>query len=95
MTSHRFFYYLESYFWLGITDVINGDWRWIYDQTTLNYKFWYPRRPYSVSSGNSKHFNCGLMVYNYSGKWKDYPCSYPKPYICESNFCKFIILFRR
>ncbi|VDI15765.1 Hypothetical predicted protein [Mytilus galloprovincialis] len=28
----------KTYFWLGSTDVVNGDWRWIYDQTQLGYK---------------------------------------------------------
>ena len=95
MTSHCFFYYLEKYFWLGMTDVVNGDWRWIYDQTKPNYKFWLERHPYSSSQAESKDYNCGIMV-NYSdGKWFDFPCSGIYPYICESNFCKFIILFRR
>jgi len=95
MTSHSFFYYLDKHFWLGITDVVNGDWRWIYDQTTPNYKFWYPGLPYPASNGNSKNYNCGLMAYNYSGRWFDNPCSSALSYICESSFCKFIILFHR
>ena len=89
------FYYLENYFWLGITDVVDGDWRWIYDQTTPNYKFWFPGRPFSTSHANSKDRNCGIILNNSSGKGADYPCSNTIPYICESNFCKFIILFRR
>jgi len=78
-----------------MTDVVNGDWRWIYDQTTPNYKFWHSGHPYSASQSASKNYNCGLMDYVKGGKWFNYPCSYTKPYICESNFCKFIILFRR
>ena len=80
---------------MGITDVVNGDWRWIYDQTTPNYKFWYPGLPLPTSNAASKNYNCVFMLYNNGGKWYDYPCSYAQPYICESNFCKFIILFRR
>ena len=91
MTSHSFFYFLEKYFWLGITDVVNGDWRWIYDQAAPNYKFWYPGHPYSTSQSYSKNYNCGIMLSYSSGKWHDYPCSTFLPYICESNFCKFII----
>ena len=90
-----FFYYLDFHFWLGITDVVNGDWRWIYDQTTPNYKFWYPGYPYSASRTDSKNHNCGVMLYHKGGKWHDYRCNTTLPYICESNFCKFIILFRR
>jgi hypothetical protein len=95
MISYSFFYYLIKHFWLGITDVVNGDWRWIYDQTTPNYKFSYLGLPLPASNGNSKNYNCGMMLFNYGGKWEDYPCGYTIPYICESNFCKFIILFRR
>ena len=39
---------------MGITDVVNGDWRWIYDQTTPNYKFWYPGLPLPASNAASK-----------------------------------------
>ena len=95
MTSHSLFYYLDHYFWLGITDVVNGEWRWIYDQTTPKYKFWHPGQPHPASNANSKDRNCGLMLYSHAGKWHDYPCSNPLSYICESNFCKFIILLCR
>ena len=95
MISHSFFYYLEYDFWMGITDVVNGDWRWIYDQATPNYKFWYTGMPHSASNANSKDRNCAMMLNNYGGKWYDYPCSKTRLYICESNFCKFIILFCR
>ena len=74
----------NNYFWLGMTDVVNGDWRWIYDQTTPNYKFWHSGHPYSASQSASKNYNCGLMDYVKGGKWFNYPCSYTMPYICES-----------
>ena len=76
---------------MGITDVVNGDWRWIYDQTIPNYKFWYPGRPYSASAAPSKTHNCVYMAYNKGGKWVDFVCNYAVPYICENNLCKFII----
>ncbi|OPL20674.1 hypothetical protein AM593_09323, partial [Mytilus galloprovincialis] len=28
----------KTHVWLGSTDVVNGDWRWIYDHTQLSYK---------------------------------------------------------
>ena len=77
----------KSYFWLGITDVVNVDWRWIYDQTTPNYKFWYPGFPLPASNAYSKNYNCGIMYNHSGGKWRDYPCGSGQPYICESNFC--------
>ena len=97
MISHTSscFFYLGNYYWLGITDVVNGDWRWIYDQTAPIYKFWVPGLPIPASNANSKNYNCAFMAYNYGGKWYDHRCNYASPYICESNFCKFIILFRR
>ena len=95
MTSHIFFYYLENYYWLGITDVVNGDWRWIYDQTAPNYKFWESGHPYSTRSAYSKNYNCVMMLNYHHGKWFENPCSSAYYYICESTFCKFIILFRR
>ena len=87
-----FFCYLDHNFWLGITDVVNGDWRWIYDQTRPNYKFWLSGHPRPASNAHSKNYNCGLMLT--SGKWYDHACASAFYYICESNFCKFIILFR-
>jgi hypothetical protein len=90
MISHNLFDYLELYIWLGITDVYNGDWRWIYDQTTPKYKFWDAGHPYSTSHRFSKNYNCGIMYNHSRGKWRDYSCGDGKPYICESNFCKFI-----
>ena len=77
----------NNHFWLGITDVVNGDWRWIYDQTTPNYKFWYPGHPHAASSSTSKTYNCVFMAYNLGGRWYNNPCSSTIPYICESNFC--------
>jgi hypothetical protein len=48
--------------------------------------------PHAASNGNSKDRNCAIMLHNYDGKWYDHTCSSDFPYICESNFCKFIIL---
>jgi hypothetical protein len=57
---------------LGITDVVNTDWRWIYDQTIPNYKLWYPGRPYPANNGSCKIFTCGFMAHTHGGKWFDY-----------------------
>ncbi|CAC5367504.1 MRC [Mytilus coruscus] len=74
----------KTYFWLGSTDVVNGDWRWIYDQTQLSYKNFNP----GTSNKNSYTYNCIMMYYS-SGNWTDYSCNNGYPYVCESNFCKF------
>lgn len=75
----------KTYFWLGSTDVVNGDWRWIYDQTQLSYKNFVSGRPYATSSTTSYSYNCIMMHYS-NGNWYDYPCHYGYPYVCESNF---------
>ncbi|VDI38422.1 Hypothetical predicted protein [Mytilus galloprovincialis] len=67
-------------------NVVNGDWRWIYDQTQLSYKNFYSGRPYPTSNANSHSYNCIMMHYT-TGIWYDNPCQYNRPYVCESNFC--------
>ncbi|CAC5361406.1 NCAN [Mytilus coruscus] len=74
--------------WLESTDVVNGDWRWIYDQTQLSYKNFYSGRPLPTSNSNSYTYNCIMMHYS-NGNWYDIPCNNSYPYVCESNFCKF------
>ncbi|XP_052098844.1 perlucin-like protein [Mytilus californianus] len=76
----------KTYYWMGSTDVVNGDWRWIYDQTQLSYKNFYSGRPFPTSNSNSYTFNCIMMHYG-NGLWYDYQCNYVTPYVCESNFC--------
>ncbi|XP_076084126.1 snaclec convulxin subunit beta-like [Mytilus galloprovincialis] len=76
----------KTYRWLGSTDAVNGDWRWIYDQTQMSYKNFISGRPYPTSSSASYTFNCILMEYG-KGNWYDNPCSKSYPYVCESNFC--------
>ncbi|CAC5361407.1 MRC [Mytilus coruscus] len=78
----------KNHFWLGSTDVVNGDWRWIYDQTQLSYKKFPLGRPISTSSSNSYTHNC-IVMHNSNGYWYDMPCNNSYPYVCESNFCKF------
>ncbi|CAC5361411.1 MRC [Mytilus coruscus] len=78
----------KTYYWLGSTDVVHGDWRWIYDQTQLSYKNFYSGRPFPVSNANTYNNNCIKMKYS-NGLWKDEQCQYTYPYVCESNFCKF------
>ncbi|VDI74245.1 Hypothetical predicted protein [Mytilus galloprovincialis] len=77
---------IKNYHWLGSTDVVNGDWRWIYDQTQLSYKNFGSGRPFPTSNANSHLSNCIEMSYS-NGNWYDYSCSNTLPYVCESNFC--------
>ncbi|CAC5361412.1 MRC [Mytilus coruscus] len=80
----------KTHYWLGITDVVNGDWRWIYDQTQLSYKNFISGRPLPTSNSNSANYNCIIMYYG-NGGWRDHPCNSGFPYVCESNFCKLIV----
>ncbi|XP_052098835.1 perlucin-like protein [Mytilus californianus] len=73
-------------FWLGSTDVVNGDWRWIYDQTQLSYKNFASSRPFPTSHSYSNSYNCIGTHYS-NGKWYDLPCQNHYLYVCESNFC--------
>ncbi|XP_063403803.1 C-type lectin domain family 4 member D-like [Mytilus trossulus] len=59
---------IKTYFWLGSTDVVNGDWRWIYDQTQLSYKNFVSGHPYPTSSTNSHSYYCILMHFS-NGNW--------------------------
>ncbi|OPL32677.1 aggrecan protein core, partial [Mytilus galloprovincialis] len=72
----------KNYHWLGSTDVVNGDWRWIYDQTQLSYKNFDSGRPFPTSNADSHLCNCIEMSYN-NGKWLDIQCQNNRPYICE------------
>lgn len=73
---------------MGLIDVVNGDWKWIYDQTAMNYtNFVGSGRPYPTSNTASKEISCVVM--DRSGKWHDTICNNSFVYICESNFCKF------
>ena len=51
--------------------------------------------PHPANNSNSKDRNCAFIAHNLGGKWYDYPCGSAFQYICESNFCKFIISFRK
>ncbi|CAG2253238.1 unnamed protein product [Mytilus edulis] len=53
---------------MGSTDVVNGDWRWIYDHTQLSYKNFISGSPLPTSNSNSYTFNC-LTTYYSNGYW--------------------------
>lgn len=71
-------------YWIGLTDLIEGDFRWTYDQSKAEIKEWYP----SYGSKGTG-YNC-VAAANHVNKLKpfDYTCSTTYRYICESNFCK-------
>ncbi|CAC5421927.1 COLEC12 [Mytilus coruscus] len=71
----------QAHYWIGLTDLKEGEWRWSYDQTLATYKPW---RSGWESKGTAH--NCGLLFHN-SYTWLDYPCSNSYRYVCESHFC--------
>lgn len=75
-------YSRSSSYWIGLTDLKEGDWRWSYDQSRLTYKATW------VSGYGSKGTSYNCVVMNGSQtKWHDYYCWAALPYICESNYC--------
>ena len=68
-------------FWIGLTDLQEGKWRWSYDQSHATFKTWYPGYG---SKGTS--MNC-VSYWGNIPKWHDQYCHYPYYFICESNFC--------
>ncbi|XP_076082301.1 lithostathine-1-beta-like [Mytilus galloprovincialis] len=73
----------NKYYWIGLTDLKEGDWRWTFDQSQATYKSWQ-----SGTGARGTSNNCA--VYNYGGYfrlWFDQTCMAKYYSICESNFC--------
>ncbi|CAC5383727.1 unnamed protein product [Mytilus coruscus] len=70
-----------NHYWIGLTDLNEGEYRWTFDQTKATYLPWY-----SGYGKKGNGYDCVAMVYN-GGQWIDYPCNTKYYYICESNFC--------
>ncbi|CAC5387122.1 unnamed protein product [Mytilus coruscus] len=81
---------LKSYhYWIGLTDLKEGDFRWTYDQSKAKIKYWYPR--YGSKGTGS---NCVAAAYH-DNKLKplDANCASTNyRYICESNFYSIDVL---
>ncbi|CAC5420712.1 COLEC12 [Mytilus coruscus] len=74
--------YSDAHYWIGLTDLKEGEWRWSFDQSKATYTTW-------ISGYGSKGtgHNCVQIPNGHDGKWIDYLCSHQVNYICESNFC--------
>ncbi|CAC5406224.1 CLEC17A [Mytilus coruscus] len=71
----------SSGYWIGLTDLIEGEWRWSIDQSLATFKTWYS------SYGSKGHgSNCVSFVGSYA-KWFDTSCKVGYYFICERNFC--------
>ncbi|CAC5390768.1 unnamed protein product [Mytilus coruscus] len=73
----------NNHYWIGLTDLKEGEFRWTYDQSKTEVKNWHP------SYGNKgTNYNCVAISYHASKlHFFDYICSTKYRYICESNFC--------
>ncbi|XP_052100907.1 perlucin-like protein [Mytilus californianus] len=71
----------KEHYWIGLTDLKEGEYRWIYDQTKATFLPW--TRGYGASGTK---YNC-VMLQRKIAKWIDYSCGYKWRYICESDHC--------
>ncbi|XP_071141677.1 perlucin-like protein [Mytilus edulis] len=71
----------SSGYWIGLTDLIEGEWRWSVDQSLATFKAW-------TSGHGSKGHSANCV--SFSGNrntWFDTGCKIGYYYICERNFC--------
>ncbi|XP_076082410.1 perlucin-like protein [Mytilus galloprovincialis] len=71
----------KDHYWMGLTDLKEGEYRWSYDQTIASFTAWHN----GWGTKGTSH-NCGLM-YHTTYTWLDYPCATEYYYVCESHFC--------
>ncbi|CAG2192474.1 unnamed protein product [Mytilus edulis] len=69
-------------YWMGLTDLKEGEFRWSYDQTKASFKTWY-----SGYGSKGTSYNCGLM-YGNTYAWLDYPCERKFLYVTEVSKMK-------
>ncbi|CAC5406513.1 unnamed protein product [Mytilus coruscus] len=74
----------DIYYWIGLTDLKEGQFRWSYDQSLMTYKYWYPSGGWG-SKGQG--YDCVILHNDSKANWLDYNCTLKHYYICESNFC--------
>ncbi|XP_071123017.1 perlucin-like protein [Mytilus edulis] len=74
----------NSGYWIGLTDLKEGQFRWSYDQSLMTYKNWYPSDGWGSKGQGS---DCVLLNSNANAYWLDYNCTLTYYYICESDFC--------
>ncbi|CAC5415955.1 MRC [Mytilus coruscus] len=72
----------NSTYWIGLTDLYEGHFRWTFDQSKTTFTKW-------VSGYGSKGTRSNCVSYN-SGKipeWYDNSCYNSRRFICETNYC--------
>ena len=71
----------KAHYWIGLTDLQEGKWRWSYDQSDVTFSKWYPGYGNRGTSSNCVLHHAGET------RWWDYHCHKSYNFICESNFC--------
>ncbi|CAG2217915.1 unnamed protein product [Mytilus edulis] len=71
----------DIHYWLGLTDLNEGEYRWTFDQTKATYIPWDSHYGKKGTTHNCVSFT------SYSGTWFDFYCNTKYYYICESNEC--------
>ncbi|OPL32784.1 aggrecan x1 core isoform, partial [Mytilus galloprovincialis] len=72
---------IVAYWWIGLTDLKEGDWRWTFDQSQVSYKQWT-----SGTGARGTTHNCAAYDTRSGFRhWFDAPCSYKYSYICEKT----------
>ncbi|CAG2215276.1 unnamed protein product [Mytilus edulis] len=70
-------------YWIGLSDLKEGEYRWSYDQTKATFFPW--ERNWGAAGTNN---NCVMFNTGQQGQWVDYPCGTILNYICEVDYCK-------
>ncbi|CAC5361931.1 unnamed protein product [Mytilus coruscus] len=75
-------------YWLGLTDLIEGEWRWSIDQSLATFKTWQSGYGSKGHTSNCVSFSGGRST------WFDTSCKIGYYYICERNFCKYFNFYQ-
>lgn len=66
-------------YWTGGTDILKeGNWKWSYSGTTVNFYHWHPNQP-----DNHGNEDCMTSQPNADGLWNDLSCDHHQRYVCE------------
>lgn len=76
--------FLDMVYWIGLTDLNEGEFRWNFDQTKATLLPW--ARGYGK---NGNGYDCVAYNHDKKAEWFDYICNTKYYYICESNFCEY------
>ncbi|VDI28989.1 Hypothetical predicted protein [Mytilus galloprovincialis] len=71
-----------DHYWIGLSDLKEGEYRWSYDQTKATFFPWEDGWGAKGTDKNCVMFNGG------AARWVDYTCERAFYYICEVDYCK-------